>query len=431
MARSAVNGSIGLPSGALLARLGLFLLLSWAGSLVVLQLLLGQRLERTRMVQMGRDLASAVRLSEVALEQFPPSVVAQLSGLRLISGRQPTPTGGAELNNRARELRLELCRRLQHCPEVSPTLSPYQGVWVELLNPLERVWLFAPIPRDRWWPPDPLLASLSLLSGSVIAGGLFLLLEVQRPLQRLERAIGRVGLEQRPAPLPQEGAGEVQRLSQRFNAMLSRLARSEEERATMLAGIAHDLKSPITRLRLRLAVELKSPQAEADLDALERITGQFLLFAGGGQSEQKLLLPLHELLGELAASYDGQPLELELEELEASVQPVALGRAISNLIDNALSYGEPPVLLQLQREGQQLLLAVHDQGEGINAAARQQALMPFQRLDASRGGSGHCGLGLAIASRVAEAHGGSLELRDPPQGGFSVCLLLPLEDFNS
>ena len=427
MANRAATNPLGLPSGALLLRLGLFLLLSWGVSLGVLQLLLGQRLDRARMVQLGRDLASNVRLSEVALEQFPPSVVAQLSGLRLISGRQPAATGGAVLDNRARELRLELCRRLQHCPEVSPTLSPNQGVWVELLNPLERVWLFAPLPRDNWWPPDPLLASLSLLSGTVIAGGLFLLLEVQRPLQRLERAISRVGLETRPAPLPQEGTGEVQRLSQRFNAMLSRLARSEQERATMLAGIAHDLKSPITRLRLRLAVELNSPQAEADLDALERITGQFLLFAGGGQSEERVHLPLHGLVGEVAASYDGHPVELDLEPLEAKVQPVALGRAISNLIDNALSYGKPPVVLKLRRETEQMVLAVEDQGEGISHDARQEALMPFHRLDASRGGSGHCGLGLAIAARVAEAHGGRLELRDPASGGFSVCLLLPLQ----
>ena len=223
-----------------------------------------------------------------------------------------------------------------------------------------------------------LLASLSLISGSVVAGGFFLLLEVQRPLRRLERALARVGLEERPEPVPQE-AGEVQRLSQRFNAMLARLQRSEEERATMLAGIAHDLKSPITRLRLRLAVEGNSPQAEADLDALERITGQFLLFAGGGQSEERVLLPLHGLLGEVLARYDQQPVELALEEFQARVQPVALGRAIANLVDNALSYGEPPVVVRLQRDGDWLVIAIEDQGQGIDPALRDQALMPFRR----------------------------------------------------
>ena len=298
------------------------------------------------------------------------------------------------------------------------------GVWVELLSPLEPVWLYVALPNNRWWPPDPMLASYSLISGTVIAGALFLLLEVQRPLHRLENALGRVGLEQRPAPLPKEGAVEVQRLSGRFNSMLARLEASDTERATMLAGIAHDLKSPITRLRLRLAVESASPQAQADLDALERITGQFLLFAGGGQGEQKILLPLNELIGELSGRYDDKYLELFLQPLQALVQPVALSRALANLIDNALCYGAPPLVIQLIKEGSLVLISITDQGDGICQSEREQALMPFHRLDSSRSGSGHCGLGLAIASRVAELHGGKLEFRDPPGGGFSVCLLL-------
>jgi two-component system osmolarity sensor histidine kinase EnvZ len=331
---------------------------------------------------------------------------------------------GNKQGNRDRELRLELCKQLRYCPEVRPNKSGAAGAWVELLSPLEQVWLFAALPNNRWWPPDPMLASFSLISGTVIAGALFLLLEVQRPLHRLENALGRVGLEQRPAPLPKEGAVEVQRLSGRFNSMLARLEESETERATMLAGIAHDLKSPITRLRLRLAVESASPQAQADLDALERITGQFLLFAGGGQGEQKILLPLNELIGELSARYDDKYLKLFLKPLQALVQPVALGRALANLIDNALCYGAPPLVIQLTKEGAMVLISITDQGVGICQSERAQALMPFHRLDSSRSGSGHCGLGLAIASRVAELHGGKLEFRDPPGGGFSVCLLL-------
>jgi two-component system osmolarity sensor histidine kinase EnvZ len=407
------------PSGALLLRFGLFLILSWAASFGILQVLLGQRLERVQMQQIGRNLAGIIRLSEITLERFPPAMVAQLSGLRLSTNSQAKNHG-----RRDRELRLELCKRLRHCPEVRLSKDKERGVWVELLSPIDQVWLYATLPNDNWWPPDPLLTSLSLLSGTVIAGGLFLLLEVQRPLQRLERALGRVGLEQRPAPLPQEGAGEVQRLSRRFNSMLARLELSEKERSTMLAGIAHDLKSPITRLRLRLAMESASSQAQSDLDSLERITGQFLLFAGGGQGEDKILLPLQELIGELSAQYNNQDLELRLTPLQAYVQPVAIGRALTNLIDNGLCYGIPPLLVELEQEADMVLIKITDRGNGIQKKERQQALMPFHRLDASRGGAGHCGLGLAIANRVAQLHGGRLEFRDPPRGGFSVCLLL-------
>ena len=405
----------------MLLRFILFLTLGWALSLGLLQQLLGQRLERAQMQQLGRNLAEVIKLSQMVLERFPPALVAELSGLPLATNIK---FAGNQQGNRDRELRLELCKQLRHCPEVRPNKSGVAGVWVELLSPLEPVWLYVALPNNRWWPPDPMLASYSLISGTVIAGALFLLLEVQRPLHRLENALGRVGLEQRPAPLPKEGAVEVQRLSGRFNSMLARLEASETERATMLAGIAHDLKSPITRLRLRLAVESASPQAQADLDALERITGQFLLFAGGGQGEQKILLPLNELIGELSARYDDKYLELFLQPLQALVQPVALSRALANLIDNALCYGAPPLVIQLMKEGSMVLISITDQGDGICQSEREQALMPFHRLDSSRSGSGHCGLGLAIASRVAELHGGKLEFRDPPDGGFSVCLLL-------
>ncbi|NDG02943.1 MAG: histidine kinase, partial [Synechococcaceae bacterium WBB_34_004] len=103
------------PSGALLLRFALFLLLSWGATLVLLQLLLGQRLERAQMQQMGRNLAGVIRLSEVGLESFPPAVIAQQSGLRLATN---LPIKAVKQGNRDRELRLELCKRLRYCPEV-------------------------------------------------------------------------------------------------------------------------------------------------------------------------------------------------------------------------------------------------------------------------------------------------------------------------
>jgi two-component system osmolarity sensor histidine kinase EnvZ len=123
-------------------------------------------------------------------------------------------------------------------------------------------------------------------------------------------------------------------------------------------------------------------------------------------------VPLDQLLAEVAAGLDADTLALELQPLQRVVQPVALSRAVANLIENARSYGAPPLRLVLQAgppEGEGFRIVLWDGGSGIAAPQWDQALMPFQRLDAARGGSGHCGLGLAIASRVAAAHGGGLE----------------------
>ncbi|MFM2159339.1 MAG: hypothetical protein RLZZ124_1813, partial [Cyanobacteriota bacterium] len=265
----------------------------------------------------------------------------------------------------------------------------------------------------------------------------------QRPLQQLGQALPRVGLQASALPpLPRRGAAPVRRLTGHFNAMVQRLVETERERATMLAGIAHDLKSPLTRLRLRLGVAQPAREdlrrAGADLDALERITGQFLLFAGGGDAEPPVRLPLEQWLAELTAALDPGDLELDLEPLEACIQPTALGRAVGNLIDNALSHGRPPLRLVLRPDaavaadsaggGPGFRIEVWDRGEGIPEAAWPRALQPFQRLDQARGGSGHCGLGLAIAARVAAAHGGGLQLMRSERG-FAVVLLarsLPL-----
>lgn len=184
-------------------------------------------------------------------------------------------------------------------------------------SPLEAVWLFVPLPSRLAWPPDPLLLSLSLGMGGVGAVLLFLTLEVQRPLRQLEEALAGVDLEARPSAVDVGGASAVRQLTARFNAMLDRLDRSSMERSTMLAGIAHDLRSPLTRLRLRLNLASQAPmaagdleRAEADIAALERITQQFLIFAGTVDAEAAIEVPLEALLAEAAAVTDGLTLDL-------------------------------------------------------------------------------------------------------------------------
>jgi two-component system osmolarity sensor histidine kinase EnvZ len=398
-----------------------------------LQLLLAERLQRDRIAQQGPEVLFQLRLAELALDRLPPTKLARLSGLPLRVGADPPTAPDQVLEGQARLLRQQLCPAISPCPVVLPAAGERRGVWVELLAPLDPVWLLVPIPPVRLWPPDPwlLLAGLGLGASSALL--LFFWWEVQRPLRLQQQALARVGRDQWPEPQRQRGTAVVRQLIGRFNAMVQRLQAGERERAVMLAGIAHDLKSPLTRLRFRLSLAglpaSDLQQAEADITAMERITGQFLQFAGGVDNEPAVLVPLDQVLAEQTAGIAAADLGLDLVPLERVVRPVALARAVANLIDNARSYGAPPLRLQLEAAeppGQGFRIVVWDGGTGIDADRWQQALMPFQRLDAARGGSGHCGLGLAIAARVAQGHGGQLERLEgggsgPQRFGIAIC----------
>ncbi len=423
-------------------------------SLLLLQLLVGRRLAQQQLTQKGSEVASNLLLGEVALERFSPAVLSEISGMELMVGQRPEPEATADrrLRWQSQRLRRELCRRLERCPAVWPAHAPRRGVWVEMASPLESVWLFTSLPPLRGWPPDPFLLSLSVGLGGLGALLLYLTLEIQRPLLGLQEALADVGLEALPAALPARGAPAVRQLTTRFNAMLRRLEASGRERTTMLAGIAHDLRSPLTRLRLRLALAAEGPmapeeleRAQADIRSIERITRQFMIFAGAEAAEVPVLVPLDALVAEAAAAAGDVPLELDLEPLVRRVHPIGLARAVGNLLDNALAYGRPPLRVVLRPLGpgegagrprgradvvaSGFEIQVWDCGSGIDPEQWQKALTPFQRLDQARGGEGHCGLGLAIAAKVARDHGGDLRRleasggsADPALGRFAVAL---------
>ena len=412
------------------------LLASWMLAVLLLQVLFGRQLERIQTVQLGRDLALNIRLTELTLERYPPELISELTGLELQVSEQPAAPGRETqaLAQRRRELKQVLCSRLSHCPELrpAPTREGIPEVWIELFSPLEPVWLRIPLPMARTWPPPLTLLLLALVGATVMTGVLYLLLDVARPLRKLEDAVSRVGADINRDPVPEQGSVEVRRISRRFNAMVRRLAEGEKERATMLAGIAHDLRAPLTRLQFRLSMPELNPEertrCQSDLEALERITGQFLLYAGGGEREAVVACPLDQWLAETVAGQPKDQLQLELSPIHLPIRPVALGRAVSNLIDNAFSHGTAPVVVRLRRQGAEVAIEVWDQGQGMPSNAWERALQPFQRLDSARGRQGHCGLGLAIVNHVVRTHAGRLSVQqgngDP--GRFAVIITLPI-----
>jgi two-component system osmolarity sensor histidine kinase EnvZ len=415
---------------SLYARLALVLLLAMGASYATMYLLFQSRLADTREQQLARNLAVQVNLVEALLRAQPAADLTALKDVTL--ARQAPPAAQALHPEFLASLRQALIEELGRDVEVLPTSPPGRGIWLNLKTGAgEPRWLFFAAPH----PPHPrrsdsILTALIVGFAVFFAGGLALLWQVHRPLKRLGEAMEAVGKSSHPVRLPETGPGELRHLGRRYNDMLMRLQGYEEDRATMLAGVAHDLRTPMTRLRLlaELSEGARADEIVRNLADMERITEQFLDYARGSNDEAWEERDLDLFVQEVAAPY-GDRVGVSVSE-GSNAAPVkmranALRRALVNLIENALEYGAPPVTVAAVRRDGQVGIAVEDHGGGIAEDQMERALRPFTRLDDSRGGKGHCGLGLMIAARAAEAHGGALQLRNRAVGGLVAEICWP------
>lgn len=308
--------------------------------------------------------------------------------------------------------------------------STPEGYWMPLSGlPQGERWLHFPMPRHRsrietWaWG---LWASFVV----VLVGGMALLWGVNKPLRRLERAIAQVGRADSPVA-EASGPREIRHLAEQFNQMVSRLEQYDRDRAEMLTGVAHDLRAPITRLRLQLELEdgARREAMIANLQGIASIVDQFLSFAQGVPTEPRARRELGTLIRGTAAPYLAAEVAIKPPGeagLEAEVMPLLLQRAVANLLDNACEYGKPPVTVTWERQAGEAVIRVTDCGPGIPAERMDSAMQAFTRLDSARSGKGHCGLGLAIVAKIAKLHGGRLVLAPGKQGGLAAEIRLPL-----
>ena len=295
--------------------------------------------------------------------------------------------------------------------------------------------LHAVVPRDRLTVASPdvfiflmLLSSLLLLTVAI----LFLRNQV-RPIERLARAADAFGKGRDVPDFKPYGASEVRRAAQAFLTMRERINRHVQQRTEMLAGVSHDLKTPLTRIRLQLALMGDSPDVaalEADIAEMEGMLNDYLAFARGEGGEKSALVDLSALVRNAAeAARRARQGELELQLPDGvllSVKQKALRRCITNLIDNALKHGNRAVV-SLDLEARFAAIHVDDDGPGIAPELREEAFRPFRRLDEGRNlQTGGVGLGLSIARDIARAHGGDLTLSDSPQNGLRATIRLPL-----
>lgn len=300
--------------------------------------------------------------------------------------------------------------------------------------------------QNREWlviPLDHIAPSISTPAVIIWLGGLglFLLISaifswhITRPLTRLADAADQLAAGQPQRVIP-SGPRETRILGERFNAMLDALAESGAVRRTLLAGLPHDLKGPLSRMWLRIELAGESTFTEGmrrDIQDMQRMINQFIGFVRGTDPGTYHFAPLalNVWLEEQASAWESAGSAVQLTRLwptplTINADRVALGRLLDNLVTNALNHGKPPVEIALTAEDNQAIISVSDHGSGISPERRSEALRPFSRLDEARTLTGSVGLGLALCDAIVRAHGGTLVLGQAPSGGLDVVVRLPL-----
>lgn len=260
-----------------------------------------------------------------------------------------------------------------------------------------------------------------------------------RPIVHLARAAEQFGLGQEVVDFAPRGASEIKRASSAFLIMADRIRRTVTSRTEMLAGISHDLRTPLTRMKLEIEmgkIDSSTRDAlEADIDEMRRMIDEYLDFARGDAGEPMEVVNLSQLLRDMVASYvrQGRPVGLgQCDEAALMVRPQAIRRALTNLIDNALRYGTT-ARIELEQTVAFVRIKITDSGPGIAPEDYEAVFKPFTRLEASRNiNTGGVGLGLSIARDIAQSHGGTITLENQKdnQGittGLEATLRLPRE----
>ena len=292
------------------------------------------------------------------------------------------------------------------------------------------------VPRERITVSKPDIFILWMfVSASFLMGIAIVFLRNQvRPIERLARAADSFGKGRAVPDFKPYGAAEVRRAAQAFITMRERIERHIAQRTEMLAGVSHDIKTPLTRLKLALAMmpdEAETGPMRADIAEMEHMLDEYLAFARGEGGEESEATDLGELVRDTAqaAAKARQREDIAVtapENVMVSVKRAGFRRVLTNLVDNALKHGSC-VAVTLTRDERLVEIAVEDNGPGIPESRREEAFRPFHRLDQGRNlQSGGSGLGLAIARDIARAHGGDIVLDKSALGGLKATVRLPV-----
>jgi two-component system osmolarity sensor histidine kinase EnvZ len=397
-----------------------------------------------RALQTAQQIAGLVNLSRHALSQGDNiQRVALLKGMGDEAVRvAPQEPGDRfqpfEVDRFSERVGQELRNRLGPGTVIARAVNGQPGLWVGFTIESDAYWLRAddeqvsPMSGDTWF----VWIGIALLATALGSVGIARL--INRPLRQLSFAASRIREGDLDSRLDENTlTSEIREVNMGFNRMARELAKVEEDRAVMLAGISHDLRTPLARLRLETEMSVADEEAKAnmvmDIDQLDAIIDKFMDYARPGDTQLRTV-PLSQLIDREAAAFR-DPTQIRIQsrvaiDLMVLADETELARVFANLFENARRYGRSTdtgvaeVSVSYARTGPWVIVAVRDRGPGVAPAKLPQLTTPFFRGDAARTAATGAGLGLAIVEKSLQRMGGQLEVANAPDGGFVVRLRL-------
>jgi len=315
------------------------------------------------------------------------------------------------------------------------------GVWVSFEIDADMFWVLVPrLIQDRpfpWhWIGWGLVIAILAIFGAYVTTK-----RISRPIKNLIEAADKVRNGHKVGKIPLDSVTEFRELSEAFNEMADNLAQISKERNFLLASVSHDIRTPLTRIRL--ASEMLPPNSSSLKESLEEdvmeindILNQFLDFARGFQDEPRVPVNLGKLLKEIQMKHKRMDQNFILKKknirtdipkkLFIDLRPLAFQRCLDNLINNAFFYSTGRVTLEASLLEESITISIIDNGPGIPEEQKSKLLKPFERVDEARGNKGGSGLGLTIADRIVKAHDGKLELINRSEGGLDAKITIPI-----
>lgn len=334
----------------------------------------------------------------------------------------------------------EMSSRLGGPTEVRISQGKDLAFWVKppekfLSNGNQNLWVKVPVVQIDESDISVVTVFLMVIGVLSVIGSWIFIRQINKPLKDLQSAAETVGRGEFPEPLEEKGAQEVKEVIRAFNHMSTGIQEFDRDRAVLMAGVSHDLRTPLTRIRL--ATEMM-PSSEdylkegivADIDDMNAIIDQFMDYIRHHRDEDLELGDLNSIIGEVVAAESNQPrnIDCDLDDdlPKVPLRAIAIKRVMSNMLANALRYSEDDVQVVsgYSKKRKRVFCKILDRGPGIPPEEIERLFQPFTQGDIARGGEGS-GLGLAIVKRIIELHNGEVELNNRDSGGLEAVIYLP------